>query len=230
MESLSVVIPAFNEEQTIARVVADVHAALEGKLDYEIIIVDDGSTDGTCDVAEKLAGKRVRMARHTRNRGSGRAIRTGLEKAGMTLATYVPADGQFDPRELPDFVRAAAAGADIVVGYRTHREGYGVIRKAQSALYVWLVNFVFRQSFRDVNWVHLWRVESAGRLPLLSDGVFMQQELLTRARRRGMKIAEAPSEFHSRAGGLAKGSRPMVILKTLLEVVRFLFAGLRGAS
>ena len=229
MESLSVVIPAYNEAQTIARVAADVHHALNGRLEYEIIVVDDGSSDGTFAEARQLQGDNVRVLRHAVNRGSGQAIRTGLADARLTLATYVPADGQFDPNELPGFV-AAAAGADIVVGYRTHRTGYGLVRKVQSALYVWLVNTCFGQKYRDVNWVHLWRVKTAAQLPLLSEGVFMQQELLTRAQAHGMTVVETPSEFHRRRGGVAKGNRPSAIWKTLVELRRFRRALKRGEA
>ncbi|MDP8223839.1 MAG: glycosyltransferase family 2 protein [Candidatus Lernaella stagnicola] len=229
MESLSVIIPAFNESQTIAAVAAGVRDALEGKIEYEVLIVDDGSTDETAAVAETLTDRNVRLLRHDDNRGSGRAIRTGLEHAAKDLATYVPADGQFNPDELPEFVHAAA-NADIVIGFRTHREGYGVVRKMQSAVYVWLVNLVFRQRFRDVNWVHMWRMNTVGRLPVQSEGVFMQQELLVRARRRGLRIVEVPSQFHRRTGGLANGSRPTVILKTIADLLRFVRAGAGRAS
>ena len=229
MESVSIVIPAFNEADTLRDVVAEIETAMckyEG--DWEIIIVDDGSTDATAAVAGELCNDHTRLVRHDRNRGSGMAIRSGLQQARLDLVVYVPADGQFDPGEIPRFAAAAIDGADIVIGYREHREHYNLVRRCQSVVYVGLVNLLFGQNFRDVNWVHMWRRETAGRLPVQAEGVFMQQELLARARRQGMKVAEVPSAFLRRQGGLAKGSKPTAIFVTIGEMLRFFFHGRKG--
>ncbi|MCB1155580.1 glycosyltransferase family 2 protein, partial [bacterium] len=82
MESLSIIIPAFNEESTLAHVVERIDHALAGeKVPYEIIVVDDGSTDATAEVARKLERENVRLVRHETNQGAGRAVRTGLDAA-----------------------------------------------------------------------------------------------------------------------------------------------------
>ncbi|MCB9489373.1 MAG: glycosyltransferase family 2 protein [Deltaproteobacteria bacterium] len=225
MESLSIIIPAFNEESTLAHVVERIDHALAGeKVPYEIIVVDDGSTDATARVAEGLERSNLRVVRHSTNQGAGMAVRTGITAARHTLTMYVPADGQFDPVEIPRFVDAAQ-GVDIVIGYRLHRQGYGLVRKAQSVVFVKLANMIFKMRYRDLNWVHLWRRQTAGALPVESSGVFMQTELLVRARRAGMRIAEVPSEFLRRGGGKAKGSRPGTILRTLVEMIAFAAKG-----
>ncbi|HPQ68251.1 MAG TPA: glycosyltransferase family 2 protein [bacterium] len=223
VESVSIVIPAFNEEKSLAHVVREVQQALaDFPAAYEIIIVDDGSRDRTLELARSLADEHVRVLSHEQNRGSGQAIRTGLAAATMDLTIFVPADGQFDPKEIVRFAQAAA-GYDIVLGYRSHRDSYSIWRKMQSSVYLHLVNFLFGQRFRDVNWVQMWRTQTAGRIELQSSGVFMQQELISRAQRRGMKITEVPSSFLSRTAGLAKGSSSSTIRQTIREMLIFRF-------
>jgi len=223
VESVSVVIPAFNEEKTLSRVVREVQQTLaDYPAAWEIIIVDDGSRDGTPELASTLADDHVRVLRHEHNRGSGQAIRTGLAAAKMDLTIFVPADGQFDPIEIIRFAQAAE-GYDIVLGYRSHRHSYGIWRKIQSSVYLHLVNFLFGQHFRDVNWVQMWRTQTAGRIELQSAGVFMQQELISRALRRGMTITEVPSSFLGRTAGLAKGSSVSTIWQTIREMLIFRF-------
>lgn len=223
MESVSVIIPAYNEENSLPQVVREVQQALATyKASYEIIIVDDGSRDKTLQLAQAMTGEYVRVLRHEQNRGSGQAICTGLQAAAMDLAIFVPADGQFDAKEIPRFAQAAA-GFDIVLGYRNHRHSYGWWRKLQSSIYLYMVNFLFNQRFRDINWVQMWRIRTAGRIELQSSGVFMQQELISRARRQGMQITEVPSSFLSRTAGLAKGSSLSTIWQTIRDMLRFRF-------
>ncbi len=221
METLSVVIPAYNEEQTLAGVVRELQPALDSLgAAYEIVIVDDGSTDSTARVARELPAEHVRLVQHETNRGAGAALATGIAAARQALVLFVPADGQFDPAEIAAFT-IAAADADIVVGCRNQRPGYGLVRRLQSRTYLALVNALFGTRFRDVNWVQLWRRETAGTLPLTSRGVFMQTEMLLRARHAGLRIVEIPSAFRPRTAGLAKGSRPATVWRTLREMASF---------
>jgi glycosyltransferase involved in cell wall biosynthesis len=224
LESITIVIPAFNEATTISAVIDEVHAALEGyDGKYEIVVVDDGSTDATGEAVEKIADERVRLLRHETNRGAGQALKTGLAAAQCDLAVFVPADGQFDPRDVPKFAEAAT-DADIVLGCRCHRDPYGLVRRIQSKVYLGLVNFLFNQRYSDVNWVQMWRVKTAGAIKLDSTGVFMQQELIDRARRAGMRIVEAPASFRQRAGGLAKGSTTGTVITTIREMLKYRFS------
>ena len=222
MESISVIIPAYNEETTLTAVVAEVkHALADFKGPCEIIVVDDGSSDKTAEIAKSIEG--VTLLRHEKNLGAGAALRTGLDASTCDLGVFVPADGQFDPHDLPAMA-AAAEGADVVLGYRNHRNPYGILRKLQSAVFLSMVNLLFGQNFKDVNWVQMWRVKTAGAIRLQSTGVFMQQELIDRARRKGMKIVEVPVSFRKRAGGLAKGSSTATVLTTIREMFRYRFS------
>lgn len=220
---LSVVIPAYNEAECLESVVrAVLEAARAQGIACELLLVDDGSTDGTGRIARELerALPGVRALAHGSNQGSGQAIRTGIAAARAPLVTYVPADGQFDLAELSRYVAAARAGADVVVGARIARSDYTWFRLLSSRVYLALTNALFRERFRDVNWVHLWRRSLFDELVPRSRGVYFLDEVLVRARRAGRSIVEIRSRYLPRRAGSAKGSRPRTILLTLVELLR----------
>jgi glycosyltransferase involved in cell wall biosynthesis len=115
--SVSIVIPAYNEEEGLAADVAAVQAVMaEAGLAYELIVVDDGSEDGTGEIAEKLTG--VRLVRHARNRGYGAALKTGIRHARGDIIVITDADGTYPPKHIPDLL-ADMERADMAVGART---------------------------------------------------------------------------------------------------------------
>jgi len=219
---LTIIIPAYNEEDCLEGVVrTTVAEAVQADLDYELLIVDDGSSDRTVEIARRLiAGDpgRRRLVRHHVNRGSGMAIRTGIAFARGALVIYVPADGQFEIAELRDYV-AAARDAEIVIGGRVARSDYSWFRLLSSRVFIFLCNHLFRQEFTDVNWVHLWRRRIFETVQAKSAGVFFLEEILARARRQGCRVVEIPSQYKPRGGGKAKGSRPTVILRTIVDMI-----------
>jgi glycosyltransferase involved in cell wall biosynthesis len=229
-ESLSIIVPAFNEEGNLRTVVGQVSALSESVLaHYEILIVDDGSTDGTHQVALELVRElpHLRLVRHDTNRGSGGAILTGIEQARCDLVMYVPADGQFYLPEITEFLEAMA-GHDIVIGARIKRSDYSWFRLLSSRVFILLVNLLFEQSFRDVNWVHMWRRAVFERVKPQSRGVFLLEEILVRARQAGFKVREISSFYVPRLSGQAKGSNPRTILTTIYEMARFWLELRRG--
>ncbi len=226
-ESVSIIVPAFNEADSIGDVLDEIFQAMKDfSADWELIVVDDGSTDDTAKVTSEKVDqcKNLRLIRHEQNQGSGGAIRTGIDQAKMDLVIYLPADGQVNPSEIQAYV-SAALGADIVLGVRTSRNDYSIRRKAQSFVYLKMVNLFFGQSFRDVNWVHLWRRDKINRIQLRSDGVFMLQEIVCIARKEGWRIVEVPSIYRTRIKGLAKGGSLKSILCTLHDFFTHLVHG-----
>jgi glycosyltransferase involved in cell wall biosynthesis len=116
-DKVSVVIPAYNEEEGLAADVAVVRRVMdESGLDCELIVVDDGSRDGTSEIAEQLEG--IRLFRHPRNRGYGAALKTGIRHAEGEIIVITDADGTYPPRCIPDLV-ADMQHADMAVGART---------------------------------------------------------------------------------------------------------------
>jgi glycosyltransferase involved in cell wall biosynthesis len=162
-KELSIIVLAYNEEQSLELTVRRcVEVADELGIDYEVVIVEDGSTDRTKQIARELSKqfKRVRGVFHPKNQGSGMAIRSGVAASEGERMIYVPADGQFDVSELGRFLKAAEL-ADIVIGARLSRSDYTWFRMLSSRTFLQLIRILFGTTFRDVNWVHLWhrRVE-----------------------------------------------------------------------
>jgi glycosyltransferase involved in cell wall biosynthesis len=222
-ESLSIIVPAFNEAGNLPIVVEQIaRLAATTAPEHEIVIVDDGSSDDTAAVAGELASRlaRVSVVRHERNLGSGGAILTGIAHARCDLVMYVPADGQFHLPEIAGFLRAME-GHDIVIGARIKRSDYSWFRLLSSRVFILLVNWLFQQSFRDVNWVHMWRRRIFEQVKPRSRGVFLLEEILVRARHAGFSVAEIQSFYIPRLSGKAKGGDPRTILKTIGEMLRF---------
>jgi dolichol-phosphate mannosyltransferase len=222
-ESLSIIVPAYNEGASLAAVVHQIEeqASLSAP-EHEIVIVDDGSVDDTLSVARGLAARlpRTSVVKHTTNQGSGGAILTGIANACCDLVMYIPADGQFHLPEIADFLRAME-GHDVVIGARIKRSDYSWFRLLSSRVFILLVNRLFRQSFRDVNWVHMWRRRIFEAVVPRSRGVFLLEEILVRARQAGFTVAEVDSFYIPRRSGKAKGSDPRTILRTIVEMLRF---------
>ncbi len=219
---LSIIVPAYNEEATLADVAAEVaEGAKAAAHRYEIIIVDDGSQDGTPAIARRLAAERadVRVVTHDTNTGSGAAIRTGIRAAQYEFVTYVPADGQFPACELRDFMEMAQH-ADVVLGVRDGRPDYTLFRRFSSKVYTVLVNALFSHRFRDVNWVNLWRHSILDDMELRSHGVFLMEEIVCKAHLSAARVVELPAGQRPRQAGRAKGGNIGTILTTLNEMAR----------
>lgn len=223
--SLTVVIPAYNEEAGLERITRDALEALRGAVpQFEVVIVDDGSSDATGGIADRLASENpeVKAAHHETNQGSGMAIRTGIANATCDLVMYVPADDQFDLTEVGAYA-SAARQADIVVGVRDSRSDYSWFRLLSSWAFLKLTNTLFGFHYRDVNWVHLWRRRIFDEIRPRSRGVPLMAEILVRAAQRGYTSVEIDSVYRPRAAGKAKGSSVRSIALAIYETFRLWF-------
>ncbi len=225
LAGLSVVLPCFNEEANIADAIRSAaRAAAATSEDYEIIVVDDGSTDGTLPLASELArgDRRLRVLVHPRNRGYGAALRSGIGAARMPWVLLTDADLQFDLRELEDFL-PLARDADLVVGWRIlRRDPLG--RRMAAAGWNWLVHRLFDVSVRDVDCAFkLVRRDLLDRIPLSSDGAMISTELVVRSLAAGGRLREIGVHHWPRVAGRQSGTSPRVVLRAFREL-----AGLHG--
>jgi glycosyltransferase involved in cell wall biosynthesis len=148
MSSVSIIVPAYNEEESVSTTLADIKAALGRQpIEYEIIVVDDGSTDGTADAAQQEAG--VRLIQHHTNRGYGAALKTGIRQARYDWIAIIDADGTYPPEALPTLLQEMER-CDMVVGARPPTE-IAVVRRPAKWLLSRLAEYMAETPIPDLN-------------------------------------------------------------------------------
>lgn len=219
---ISAVLPAYNEAGILATTVSDLRSALQGlAVPFEIVIVDDGSRDGTGPLADRLAAgdPAVRVVHHPRNLGYGAALKSGFAAARHEWVFLMDADGQFDPHELPAFARAAAR-ADFVVGYRPSRAD-PAHRTLYARLWAVMMSALLGVGVRDVDCAFkLMRRAYLDQMSLEAGGAFLSAEMLAKARRLGARFEEVPVRHLPRRVGASTGGRVAVLLRAFYEMGR----------
>jgi dolichol-phosphate mannosyltransferase len=198
------VMPALNEGEVIRHVVTRSQAALrELTDDFEIIVVNDGSSDDTGPILDELADEQVRVIHFAEHRGYGCALQAGIDLAAHPLVVFMDSDDQFDPLDLQHLLPLAAE-ADVVVGYRAVRRD-GALRLLASRVYNLLVSQALGLPFRDVNCAFkLFHREVLSGLPLSSEGYAIGAEMLARSQRAGYRLREVPVSHRPRRTGRSK--------------------------
>jgi glycosyltransferase involved in cell wall biosynthesis len=214
LASLAIVLPCHNEAPNVAAAIAEAErAATRFAARHEIVVVDDGSTDGTRAIAEAVD---ARVVVHDRNRGYGAACRSGIAASRADWILLTDGDLQFDLAELERFL-GPAEECDLVAGYRLRRADPPARRVAAHA---W--NLLMRRSFgvrvRDVDCAFkLLRGPAARALPLESDGAMVSTELLVRASQAGWRIVEVGVHHRPRTAGEPSGGDLRVIARAFRE-------------
>lgn len=215
----------YNEEQHIQRAIDAARAALrELTEDHEIIVVDDASIDRTGVLADELAraDARVKVVHNARNRGLGGSLRAGYAAATKELVLYTDADLPFDLMELPRAVRLLEwQRADVLSAYRFDRTSEGLRRTLYTLAYSALVRTLFALRLRDVNFAFkLFRRSLLERVPLESEGSFIDAEFLLRSRKAGASIIQIGVDYFPRSRGASTLSSPKVIVGILRDMLR----------
>jgi glycosyltransferase involved in cell wall biosynthesis len=220
LEGLSVVLPCYNEEKVIRKVVTEVAEFLPAVADrFEIIAVNDGSTDRTGAILEELAAgiPQLVVVHHDPNRGYGAALRSGFSRARLDYVFYTDSDGQFDISELPVLL-PHTRDADIVTGYRKNRKD-PLHRKFNAGLFKSFARLVLGIRLRDIDCAFkVYRREVLDSLDLLSDGILIDTEIFYKAKRKGYSVREVPVTHLPRSGGAATGNRLDVIFRVFREL------------
>jgi glycosyltransferase involved in cell wall biosynthesis len=238
-KSLTIFFPMWNEEELIRTTVAAGREAAEelvlaGEIGtYEIVVIDDASTDATGSIADELAAAdpHVRVVHHATNRKLGGCLKTGFAEARGELVLYTDADLPFDMAELAKAVRLLRIyDADIVSAYRLDRIGEGPRRFVYSYVYNFAVRYLFNLRVRDVNFAFkLLRRDVLDNVELKSEGSFIDVELLARASNLGFHIVQFGVDYFPRSRGVSTLSSSSVIAKILREMVA-LRGELRGGG
>ena len=218
--SISVFFPAFNDEGSIAALVREALAVLPTLTDdYEVIVVNDGSTDRTAAVLAGLAREspHVRVVEHERNRGYGGALRTGFASATKDLIFYTDGDGQYDVRELARLRPLLTDGVDVVNGYKTGRADDGR-RKVAGALYNRLAHIFFDIPVRDVDCdFRLMRRSAFEGVELFSSSGSICVEMVHKLSRAGRVFVDAPVRHYPRAHGRSQFFTPRRVARTAYD-------------
>lgn len=217
---LSIFFPFWNEDKNIERIVNNaipVASAVATK--WEILMVDDGSSDDTLKIAKKLAkeNSHLRVISHFPNRGYGAALKQGLKHAKYNLIVFNDGDGQFDFSEVKKLLNKIN-NVDIVIGYRKKRIDHPFRHVLMNLLKVW--DFVFFHFYyRDIDCgFKLFRKEAVEKIsPLKSEGAMITTEILARAKKENLKLAQVEVSHFPRKYGNETGGNPRVIIRAILE-------------
>ena len=224
MGKISVILPAFNEEGNISLLIEKVNKAFtDNYIDGEAILINDGSTDNTGQIAEELAKRYafLRVYHHKRNMGLTKALSNGFKRASGDIIVFLCSDLQSDPVEdIPKLLEGIKQGADVVVGWR---EGRKEFKKVGSKVYNWVSKLLFGVNVHDQNWIKAFRKEFVQDLILRSD---WHRFLIAIAIHKGYRVVEVKTNWHPRTYGESKYGFmriPAAILDMLVLKIEMMF-------
>jgi glycosyltransferase involved in cell wall biosynthesis len=227
MPDLSILMPAYNERATIAPAI---DRLLETELpvdSFELIVVDDGSSDGTGEILEQRDAPQMRLLRHDRNRGKGTAIRTALAEAGGTYTTILDADLEYDPTDLSTLLEPLLSGrADAVFGTRAFEahSAYGFWYVLGNKTVTMAANILYNSWLSDI--MNCWKAmptDLLRSLDLREPGFGVEPEITARLLRSGTRIFEVPVTYQARSREEGKKLRAVDGIRVLRTLLRCRF-------
>jgi glycosyltransferase involved in cell wall biosynthesis len=222
MTSLTISLPAYNEEANIASMIDVARTKVAPLVDnLEVVVVNDGSKDHTAEIVRQISQQdaRVRLIEHPVNQGYGAAVRDSIWAATQELVFTTDSDLQFDLSELARFLPRIGE-ADLVIGYR-HARSDPWHRRFFGHGWSWLVNLLFGYTARDVDCAFkLFKHQVIDTIEVESRGAMFSAEFLVRAKRAGFKIVEEPVSHYPRRAGTQTGAHPAVILRAFRELFK----------
>lgn len=220
--ALSVILPAFNEEALLGGCALALRKSLDSLgAAAEIIIVDDGSSDGTAAVADRLAATQSGIAAiHQQNQGIGGAFLTGVLRARGEYVILWPADMLAEPSDLMPYVNALGR-ADVIVGVRRARVGYNTLMRLNAWVYPRLVRLLFDFWLPDVNWIQAYRREKLSNIKPTQRGIPMLTEILVRLRDGGATFLSVEVSMRRRLSGTPSAAKVGVMWRTMKGLLAF---------
>lgn len=223
MPILSVIIPVYNEENTVEKVINVINAV---DIDKEIIVVNDASTDRTGEILENLKLPNLKLFSHPRNLGKGAAFRSGLRQASGEVVIIQDADLEYDPKDYLRLVPPIISNqADMVLGVRFSRGYKGLfMHRLGNQFLTGLHNLLYASRLNDV--YTCYKVARRGiynSLDLEADGFSLEQEIVGKAIKRKLRIMEVPIAYHPRTYAQGKKIRYYDAFKIIIRMIRSRF-------
>ncbi|MFC1631054.1 glycosyltransferase family 2 protein [Candidatus Omnitrophota bacterium] len=225
-KGISLVIPAYNEGRNIRNAMLMNKQTLDSlNLDYEILVIDDGSSDSTAKIAKQLCkdNPRLQLISNAHNLGFGGAIKKGISLADKDYVIAVPCDSPLEAEELARFLDKMKK-CDIIVSYRRQRKGYSKYMLFNSFVYnKILIPLLFNLGLKDANWVQMYRrsIFETGLINIEYEGIFMLVEVIYKARQKDLIIGEVPADMKRRIYGTPTSVKLKVILQTFYDMMEF---------
>jgi glycosyltransferase involved in cell wall biosynthesis len=225
MTSLSIVIPAYNEQENVKAAVEKISAVAQKlNVDYEILLINDGSRDRTGEIAKTELAPTIpnfRLVEHFPNRGYGGALKAGFAASTKELIAFIPADNQFDFGEVRLLLEKMTPDTMIVSGRRVDRKD-NFIRKMNGFGWNTVVRLLFGYLIKDIDCgFKLLRRDLLNHIHIESNGAMIDTEMLAETRARGYKIAEVPVTHLPRTAGSPTGANLKVIFRAFRDLFKF---------
>lgn len=222
LSSVSIIFPAYNEEENIANSVNNAISAFSKYFENVTVIpVNDGGHDATGEIIDAMAAEdeRVKPVHHEVNKGYGSALRSGFKAAKNDYIFFSDSDGQFDLEEITRLLEHIDS-YDLVLGYRAHRAD-PFHRKLNAWAWGSLVRLLFRIKVKDIDCAFkLFRRSIFDEIKLQSGGAMVNTELLALAKKRGFSMINVPVSHYPRELGQQTGANPLVILRAFMELFK----------
>jgi glycosyltransferase involved in cell wall biosynthesis len=213
---ISIIVPAYNEAVNVPFLVEEFDKFIKKHEDYEVILVDDGSEDGTSEIAKEHKRPYLKIIKHKRNLGKTDAILSGAKAARGDILVIFDADLQFDPDDIPKLIKLIDDGADIATGWKQGRYE----KKFVSGIYNFWARRLFQLSIHDMNSIKALKKEVLEIIPLRKD---WHRYIVPLAKEEGFKIAEVRVKLRPRKYGTPKYQQKSRILIGLFDLMAVKF-------
>lgn len=230
--SISVVVPVYNEAEVIEKTIQSFIMKLSDLTnDFEIVLINDASTDETADILRRLASlnKNLKVFNNSKNIGSGASLWRGLQLSSKELVMSNFADSPFDLADLRDTLPLFKNnGTDFIIIVRKDRSANSPFRKITSFANYLLIKILFNSRIHDFQFVQIFRGEILKGLQIISTGTFVPPEIMLRLIFKNYKFREVRCIFHKRLDGKSKCGNLVEILRTVKEIFYFRILTLLG--
>lgn len=220
-QSWSIIVFNYNEEATVKAVIEGAQSVLKEMSinDFEIIVVDDGSRDRSTEIIEEIAREQshIVFVKHEVNKGIGQTLIDGYKTASKENICAIPADGQFDIREILPY--ANLGPKSFVSFYRVENTSYGLFRNILSGVNRWVNRYFIGMNLKDVNWVKIYKSENLKNLDLQLTSSLVESEICAKLIFNGNVPLEVQSKYLERTSGKSRGASFSIVFKAAKETL-----------